>query len=449
MELQATQSQIPIISPQMAQAMEILQMSALELKAYLEDMAVENPVIELAEPSLPDEAEITLNKLLWLENKKSEKREYSRTARKSGRDVNRLADCGRQAAFEETLSFFLKTQMRESHVPKALEQAVYWVIDNLDENGWFPGYNGDGPFTGDAIKNALMAVQMMEPAGVGASGLAECLMLQLDRLKGDYSLEKEIVNNHLDEMGKNHYNVIALKTGVPQKEVRRACDELRKLNPRPGAGFDNGEAPEYIQPDIIVTGASGNLETVLVERAAPNIYLSSHYCRLLKESDEPEVREYLSGKIRQAKWLVQSVEQRKNTVIRCAQVIVDIQQAFFRHGGKLLPMTLKDVASRVDVHESTVSRAVRGKYLQCAYGVLPLGKFFSRNLGKENGASLTQADVKELLRRLIERENKLRPLSDARLCELLANEKIGLSRRTVAKYRFELGIPPATGRRML
>ncbi len=449
MELSMSQQQIQTVSPQMAQSMEILQMSTLELKTYLENMAQENPVIELDDPVVPDEITTIRRELEWLENTKRGKEKPLESSGDSDREEDSLENHAPRYHMEETLSFFLKAQMYALHLSQEMETAVDWIIDNLDENGWYDHQVEDEPFRQELIKKALQLVQTMEPTGVGATGLTECLLLQLERLAGDHTIAKNIIEKYLEEVGKDHYNQIAKGLGVSQEKVRMACNEIRMLNPRPSAGFDMDEPAEYIQPDIVVINSGDHFELFLAESEVPTLHLNTYYCHLMKESSDAQVLEYLGNKIRQAKWLVQSIDQRKNTVLRCAEVILELQLNFFQTGKKLTPMTLKDVAVRVNVHESTVSRAIRGKYLQCSYGVFPISRFFSRNLGEGTEYNLTPEDAKNLLYRLIEQENKKRPLSDQQLCELMARENIKLSRRTVAKYRMALNIPSATGRRKL
>ena len=431
----------------MVQSMEILSMNAQELRTYLEKIAQENPVIEVDDPVSSDDSVVALRKLQWLESKNVFNK-YFQASVSPEQDEDLPENYGHQFMIDETLNFFLKAQMHAMRLPRHTKLAVDWIIDNLDENGWYREHEGKCPFTPEVLADALEVVRGMEPAGVGASNLSESLLLQIERMKGRHDLEKRIAREYLDEMGKTRYNNIAKKLGVSQEKVRLACDIIRTLNPRPGAGFDIGGRPDYIRADIVVTDTAGRLEAQLTEHGVPELHLNSYYCRLVKESDDPEVREYLAGKLRQAEWLLRNIEQRKNTVINCIESILKLQSDFFREGKKLSPMTLKDVAGLTGVHESTVSRAMRGKYLQCIHGVFPVNDLFSRNLG-EGGKKFTQNEVKNLLRSIIDREDKRNPLSDRMLCERMAAAEMNISRRAVAKYRLQLNIPSATGRRRI
>ena len=226
----------------------------------------------------------------------------------------------------------------------------------------------------------------------------------------------------------------------------RAEAQIRALDPRPGAAFAPREEPVYLVPDLVVLQGERGLEVHLQESRLPGLRLSRFYCDMYRDDPDPEVRQYLDGKIRQAQWAIQAVEQRRATLLRCAQVLVRRQEAFFQGpGGSLTSLRLADVAAELSIHESTVSRAVREKYLQCARGVYPLSFFFPREVGAGEGQSAHE--IKNQLLQLIREEDKSRPCSDQKLCQLLAEEGYAVSRRTVAKYREELGVSSAVGRR--
>lgn len=447
MNLNNAQYQLQTVSPQLIQTMEVLQMNALELKAYLENIALENPLIDLDETALLGDGVPMRREMEWLKNAS---RGYDRQLTNppgAASDDEPLDNNDPHYQPEESLSFFLKAQLYSLRLPEQLETAVEWIISNLDEKGWFDDRLTTCRFSGTVLTEALQVVQGMDPAGVGAANLADCLQLQLRRLHGDQTVAIRIAEKYLEELAKNHYHLIATELGVSQAKVRLACDDIKRLNPHPNAGFSRFEPVEYILPDIIVTDLGDRFEVALVEQDIPSLRLNDYYCRLMRESTDTHVLEYLDGKARQAKWLLQSLGQRKKTILNCAEAMLELQQAFFRTGKKLAPMTLGDVASIVNVHESTVSRAIRSKYVQCSYGVFPVSSLFSRHKG--DSPSIPLPDVKRYLCRLVETENKKKPLSDQELSELLACDDLKLSRRTVAKYRMDLNIPPAMGRRKI
>lgn len=219
--------------------------------------------------------------------------------------------------------------------------------------------------------------------------------------------------------GRRQYRALAQELGVSRQEVLRAEAQIRALDPRPGAAFAPREEPVYLVPDLVVLQGEHGLEVHLQESRLPGLRLSRFYCDMYRDDPDPEVRQYLDGKIRQAQWAIQAVEQRRATLLRCAQVLVRRQEAFFQSpGGSLTSLRLADVAAELSIHESTVSRAVREKYLQCARGVYPLSFFFPREVGAGEGQSAHE--IKNQLLQLIREEDKSRPCSDQKLCQLLA-----------------------------
>lgn len=420
MELGLVQTQRQTLSPQMIQNMEVLQMPAQELLEHVQAVLQENPVLELQEHYDPPEAGDDLRRRLeWLEAADPQNGPYHRQDWEGDDPLE-----GRAAAQDgrETLYAHLLAQ-----------------LDGLALDGETA-----------ACARALAAVQSLDPAGVGARSLSECLLLQLARSRPGDRLAQRIAQSHLDELAKGRYGAIARALGAGQEQVRRACGVIRSLEPRPGRAFAAGwEGPVYITPDVVVTRAAGRLEAQPNERFFPALSVSPYYARLLRESGDAQVRDYLGGKLRQAQWLIQAVDQRRATLMACVGCLLEAQEEFFRLGpGHLKPLTMAQAARRMGVHESTVSRAVSGKYLQCAMGTYPLSFFFSRRLGAEEGGGAACADrARALIKELIAQEDKGRPLSDEKLCRLMARQGCALSRRTVAKYRDELGIPAASGRR--
>jgi len=264
--------------------------------------------------------------------------------------------------------------------------------------------------------------------------------------RGKVKMHRQAVTARLERLARRQYRALAQELGVSRQEVLRAEAQIRALDPRPGAAFAPREEPVYLVPDLVVLQGERGLEVHLQESRLPGLRLSRFYCDMYRDDPDPEVRQYLDGKIRQAQWAIQAVEQRRATLLRCAQVLVRRQEAFFQSpGGSLTSLRLADVAAELSIHESTVSRAVREKYLQCARGVYPLSFFFPREVGAGEGQSAHE--IKNQLLQLIREEDKSRPCSDQKLCQLLAEAGYAVSRRTVAKYREELGVSSAVGRR--
>lgn len=452
-ELGLTQKQNQTLSPQMIQCMEVLQMTSQELLEYVETALQENPVLECQECyDGPGEADSLRQEMAWLESTDLQNRDYYR--QDSAEDADPLRSCAARSG-QETLYHHLTAQLDGLELDGETALCARTLAASLDQNGWLeedlPALARELGLPEHAMERALKVVQSLEPAGVGARTLSECLQLQLLRRPPVDKLALRIVEEHLDALARCRYGWMAQALRVSQEQVRRACSLIRSLDPRPGLGYaaDRGE-PVYIVPDIIVTCVHGRFELLPNHRFFPTLKISSYYSRLLRESDDAQVQDYLTGKLRQAKWTIRAVDQRRSTLMACAGCLVEEQRAFFSEGpGSLKPLSLADVAQRVGLHESTVSRAVNGKYLQCAMGTYPLSYFFSRRLGPAEGGGAASVDsAKALLKRLIDGEDKRRPLSDEKLCRLMAQEGCALSRRTAAKYRDELGIPSTIGRRL-
>ena len=454
MELNLSQKQTQTLSPQMMQSMEILQMGSQELLEYIEEAVQENPVLEPEEKyDKQDEFSVLRRKLEWLESTDPQNRYYHQ--QDTEEEDSPLKNYGTVEDEDENLYYYVLSQLRVLELEPQVMDAGVFLVESLNQNGWLDepleDLAADCGCSLAVMEQALAAVQSLEPAGVGARTLSECLKLQLVRRAPVDELAVRIVENYLDALSKSRYGLIARELKVTAEEVRASCDRIRALNPRPGTGFAARENLTYINPDIIVVSFPDHFELLSNDYYFPTLHISGYYTRLMKESDDGQVRDYLTDKMRQAKWMVKAIEQRRSTLMACAECILELQEAFFHKGpGHLVPLSLADVAGRIGVHESTVSRAVKDKYIQCSMGVYPLSYFFSRGLGASASAGEEAASpdaAKALLKKFIAGEDKKKPLSDQKLCELMAAQGCPLSRRTVAKYRDELHIPSTAGRK--
>ena len=448
MNLELSLKQALKLSPQMLQSMEILQMSTLELSEYIQELVQENPAAELAEPADPgDESEELWRRVQSMADQDHQNRQYVTPDRE---ELDPLARVGTEGGLEDTLLLHLTRQLERSRASTLVLRGAQFLAACLDEDGYLRDDVADlaqsAGLPASVLEEGLSLLQSLDPPGVGARDLSQCLALQLRR-RGETGPALAIAQTQLERLGRKQYHAIAQELGISQEAVREAEQVIQSLNPRPGAAFAGREEPHYLIPDLAVVETEQGLSVIYQDSYAPTLQLSGYYCRLQEQSGDPEVKEYLAEKIKQAQFVIQAVEQRRATLLDCARVIVRRQEGFFRcPQGHLVPLRLSDVAREVSVHESTVSRAIREKYLQCAKGVYPLSFFFSREVGGiGEGSSVHQ--IKRRLEQLVAEEDKTRPLSDQRLCQLLVEEGCAISRRTVAKYRDELGIPSASGRK--
>ena len=426
---------------------ELLRLSTLELESYIRELAQENPLVELEEfssASRPEGRDDMLGRLRWLEDNDRQNWFYQQF---SDEEMDPLARIGTDGGLEETLVSFLSRQLDRLKLEKDRERLVRYLIYCLDDDGYLrtplEELASHGAIPLPRLEEAWTVLQALEPAGVGASELSQCLSLQLERI-GETGPALAIVREHLEALAEGRDQSITAKLNITPAQVDEARRTIRELDPRPGSVFHRTEQVFYTQPDLVLEELEGRLTVRSARDNRPPFRMSRYYQRLLEQTEDQEVREYLAEKLRQAEDVLWAAEQRKSTILRCAQVMAERQDGFFRSGPEALrPLEIGEVAREAGLDESTVSRAVREKYIQCPQGLYPLSWFFSRSAGE--GLSGTAA--RRLLLRLIDGEDKASPLSDRQLSEGMAREGCPISLRTVTEYREELGIPSASGRK--
>jgi RNA polymerase sigma-54 factor len=299
-------------------------------------------------------------------------------------------------------------------------------------------------------KAGLEAVQQLDPPGVGAQDLVEALCLQMEFLGIDEPNLTTIIKVHMDDVASNHFRKIARALRVDENEVRRLVEVLRTLNPRPAGAFSPGPSPGYIVPDVTIRRFDDEWVIVSNNEALPALRVSPRYRSMLRSGSnaDDETRRYLKDKIRSAESFIRNVDRRKDTVTRITEIVLEAQRDFFEDGkGPLRPLRLEDVAVEIGVHLSTVSRGVTGKYMATPYGLFELKYFFSGGYRTSTGMDVAATTIKQRLRELVGEEDVAKPVSDQRLAEMLTAEGVTVARRTVAKYREELGIEPSWARR--
>lgn len=418
------------LSPQMCQYLSLLQMTNQQLLAYLRAAFEENPVLELDDAVPPTEYETT---------------DTSRTPADADDRISQL-----QAESTETLSSYLRFQITQLQVDPQLRAILYFLAADTDERGYL---SADIESTVQKIfrvsstvfTEALIRFQSLDPSGVGARSLEECLILQLRRLHGVNNFSCLLVQNHLEDLAHARYHKIARITGHSQAEIRDALEQIRKLNAKPGAAFAQNKA-DYIYPDLIVQQTGNDFTVRLNWAGMPVLTISPQYRKLLESPPDEEVRRYLSDKLTHANCLLHNVEQRRQTLVACAEQILRRQQRFFTGDDTLIPFSQAELAKLLDLNPSTISRALNGKYLQCGRGLFPLHFFFPSAVRSEDDNASTDS-VKAAILHLIQQENSENPLSDSKLEVLLKEQGLMVSRRMVANYRESLGIPSSIARK--
>ena len=485
------------LSPQMAQALKLLTLSAVELQQTLEEALQANPLLEVAETdeespeeTLPiatnegDESDDWQAQLLERPSAESpgEAHEHTEDALQSApeeqtsandteafddellwqdarpaRDDDEASDFTEWHAAATDLHHYLHEQAALTSLAERDRALVAFMIEALDDDGYLhedldellASIPPELEVGREDLEIALKLIQSFDPPGVGARDLGECLRLQL-RERPDTParrLAERLVSEALELLGRKDYAILKRRYACEDALLREALALIGRLDPHPGSRI-GGEPPAYVIPDVIVRRRDGRWQAELNPAVAPRLTLNQRYAQILGERREGT--EALRERLAEAKNLIRQLEQRSRTILRVAQEIVERQQDFFEHGeAAMKPLTLRTLAEALELHESTISRVTQGKYLQCPRGVFEFRHFFGGGIAGEDGEIASATAIKARLRALIERENRTKPLSDARLAELLAAEGIPIARRTVAKYREQMQIPPANRRKAL
>jgi RNA polymerase sigma-54 factor len=459
-----------VLTPTLQQAIRLLQLTRLELVLEASQELQTNPVLEEATTiEEPEGAEITdgpdsetaeENPLDSYEDKidvESYFQDYLETSMKyRGTAQERpedAPDTERYLSHPESLAEHLEWQVSLSWLPPEEQEIARLIIGNLKEDGYLASTVEEiaaaAHCSPERVERVLKVVQNMDPVGVAARDLGECLRVQLLAYEMPDELALKIVDEHLHSLERDKPSQIAARLGVSEAELEEALRIIRNLDPKPGLRYNNPVNPTII-PDVAVVKDGEGYRVVLNEDGMPHLRISPHY-RSMAEEGSPEAGEealsYLKEKVRSAMWFLKSIEERQRTIFKVAKEIVEFQKDFLDKGpAHMRPLILRDVAERVGVHESTVSRVVSNKYMETPRGILPMKYFFATGIGTLDGTDVSSLKVKESLKALVEAEDPKRPLSDQRIADLLKREGILLARRTVAKYREELNIP-SSGRR--
>jgi len=473
------------LAPRMIQSMEILQLPLLALEQRIQQELISNPVLELQDPESESEQEAT-PEAEQAEDPAEEERPLKIDDNGSAEEFERL-----QSVADEWDDYFDQEYIPKSRINRGerdakldalqntaapgenlhetlLEQFSFFstdavirelggtIIRNLDDNGYLRVSLEEiirdvrGSATLEQAETALALVQRLEPAGVGARDLQECLLIQLKRGGDNNQLARRIVTDHLHDIENNRYPQVAKCLGVSIAAVKDAVARIRQLNPKPGASITNEIVP-YITPDVEIVHdeKSDQYRVVIVDERTPRLYISQLYRRMLRRRDlDAKTREFVTRNVRSARWLIEAIEQRKSTLLRVVVSIVKFQRPFLDFGPEhLQPLKMQQVASDVSLHVGTISRAVGDKYADTPWGIFPLRRFFTGGTETADGETIAWDNVRTQLKGMIDAEDKKRPLSDEEIVSRFKAQGIDLARRTVAKYRKVMDIPSSRRRK--
>ena len=481
-KLSLQQKLLQKLSPQQIQVIKLLEIPALQLEQRIKKELEENPVLELESDEMggeQDENDIDEtgndtdvdNDEFTLDDYYDEDEDipaYRLNVNNYSKD-DKYVDI--PFSVGTTFHEFLLEQLGVADLDEEEQHLAEYIIGNIDDDGYLrrdlPAISDDLAFnlnmevTEDELLKILKVIQQFDPPGVGARDLQECLLIQLKRInRREFVTAREIVSHYFDEFTKKHYSKIQAKLELSDQELKDAVDQILKMNPKPGSSYSNpmNKANQHIVPDFILENIDGELILSLNQRNVPEIKINDTYLEMIrsmsgngKNKSRKEAMAFVKEKIDSAKWFIDALQQRQATLMHTMSEIVSFQKAYFVDGDetKLKPMILKDIAERTGLDISTISRVSNSKYIQTHFGIYPLKFFFSEGLQKDDGEEVSTREIKKILQDCIEGEDKSKPMTDDKLALILKKKSYNIARRTVAKYREQLGIPVARLRKEL
>ena len=450
--LNLVQEQKLIMTQEMQMSVKLLQMSAYELGQYVNKEMQENPVLE--------EKDLQNNK-----SNNNDTKDYKEIIKYLEKDDYKLKNYGAKTeneeispfyyiAEEKSLKDYLKEQIGEITEKCGILNICKYMVENLDTKGYLcvnlPDICKELGISNKNAETALEILQSLEPEGIGARNIKECLSIQLHNLGIDDENIYKIIDNYLELLAENKYNAIAKELKVTTSEVQKYGDIIKKLEPKPSRGFYTGETVKYIVPDAYINKLDNHYFISMNEDVLPKLNINSLYKEIIKDEKDVEAVEYVKDKLNSAMFLIRSIEQRKNTVYRVLEEILAIQKQYFDIGEEYLkPMTLKRIADNLEMHESTISRAIREKYVSVNNGkVIKIKDLFTNGIASVvGGEDISTVNIKKAIKEMVDNEDLKKPISDQIICNRLNIEGMNISRRTVAKYREELQIKSSSKRK--
>jgi RNA polymerase sigma-54 factor len=480
-KLSLQQKLLQKLSPQQIQVIKLLEIPTMQLEQRIKKELEENPVLELIEENPTDSEESEVPELRSDEDKDDE--EFTVDDYLSDDDTPAYKLSAQNYSADDkhpdipfsvgtTFSEFLNEQLGLAYLDENQKILADYIIGNIDEDGYLRrdllSITDDLAFTQnmevevDELKKILEVIQEFDPPGVGARDLRECLLLQLKR-KNDPELKLPIliIKDFFDEFAKRHYEKIQKKLEISDEQLTKAISEILKLSPKPGSSYSNplNKANQHIVPDFILDLIDNELQLSLNQRNSPDLRINDTYMDMLRSfngakktqiKNQKEAVSFVKQKIDSAKWFIDAIRQRQQTLLITMSEIINLQKEYFMDGDetKLKPMILKDIAERTGLDISTISRVSNSKYIQTHFGMYPLKYFFSEGLQKDDGEEVSTREIKKILKDCIDNEDKKKPLTDEKLTSILKEKTYNIARRTVAKYREQLDIPVARLRKI-
>ncbi|WP_458735783.1 RNA polymerase factor sigma-54 [Zobellella taiwanensis] len=462
------------MTPQLQQAIRLLQLSSLELQQEIQQALESNPLLEqeetdsiavadnhneeqmatdtaMEQSQLPDDLPMDTS---WDDV-------YTASSGGGAGLPDGIEDNVYQGETTETLQDYLLWQMRLTPFSDTDQAIALAIIDAIDDAGYLTitvpdileAVSGDElDIEADEVEAVLKRIQHFDPIGVAARSVQECLRIQLEQFPPDtpwLEQAQEVINLHMDLLGNRDYRTLQRKTRLKEEELKEVLALIQQLEPRPGNSVIQSSS-EYVIPDVVVLKRNGAWVAELNPEAMPRVRLNQTYAAMARQPRSSEDGQFIRNHLQDAKWFLKSLESRNETLLKVANCIVEQQQAFFEYGEEAMkPMVLNHVAEAVEMHESTISRVTTQKFLHTPRGVFELKYFFSSHVGTDDGGECSSTAIRALIKKLVGAENPAKPLSDSKIAQLLADQGIQVARRTIAKYRESLAIPPSNQRKRL
>ncbi len=479
------------MTPQLQQAIRLLQLSTLELQLEVQGVLDSNLMLEADEGEAPSAAELATDA-----GQQADKESAGEAAEGSDAEVSPSTDTIPEelpvdTSWEDTYDMgstsysapadsdnrdFFETHSGEG---QSLHEHLLWqleltpfgdidraiaeaVIDSIDDNGYLSvsleelhesmGLDPELEIGVEEVQTVLHRIQHFDPVGVGARDPAECLVIQLRQLDSDTPRRSEalqLMQQHVNLLGNRDYNQIMRRMKLGESELQEVLKLIQSLNPRPGSQITNSK-PQYVVPDVFVFKNKGKWQVELNLEATPKLRINSHYASLVRRADNSEDNTYLRNHLQEARWFLKSLQSRHETLLKVARCIVDRQRNFFEYGDEAMkPLVLRDIAEAVEMHESTISRVTTQKYMHTPRGIFEFKYFFSSHVGTADGGECSATAIRAIIKKLVAAEKPSKPLSDSKIATLLAEQGIKVARRTIAKYREAMAIPPSNERKRL
>lgn len=427
--LELKQQQKLIMTPELRQSIEILELNSKDLWELIDEELLTNPVLE----------------------------SYTRRPYQSTNYYLDNIDTLRIPQLQ-TLRAYLQEQLAYVDVDSPVLEIANFLIESINSKGYLNiGYEEikqithANNFNKSQLDTALEIVRGLNPTGVGAYDLKDCLILQSSKLGKDAKITEKFIDNHLNDLAENKISKIAKSLNISVPKAQRIARLIKKMNPKPGASYGESNNIHYIVPDAIIKNQGGQLSLIVTENSAPVLNVGRQYLDVYKKTKDKKVLEYIKERIRSAKLLIKNIDKRRDTIYRICEHIMQVQHQFFlsdnRKKASLESLTQKEAADALELHESTISRAISGKYIECETGIYPMNHFFQLGVKNIFGDNVSVHNIKSLITRIIENEDPTNPLSDQKILRQIKLSGINISRRTISKYRHELGYGPKSLRK--